>query len=212
MSITIRNEQKCDERIVEEITRRAFWNLYFPGCDEHYLAHLLRDSNDFIPELNIVILNDDVLVGSIMYTKSYVIDNNDNKFNTSTFGPVCIDPKYQRKGFGSKLINFSMNKAKEMGFPAVIIYGNPMNYCHLGFYGSKKYQISNSEGKFPCGLLVKLLQENVFLNQKWKFYESKSYNFDHSKIEEFDNTFEKMEKGYQYSQEEFSILVRAYVE
>ena len=105
-----------------------------------------------------------------------------------------------------------MNKAKEMGFIGIIIYGNPMNYCHLGFCGSRKFDIGNAEGKFPCGLLVKPLQDNVFTNKKWKFYESKSYDIDHTGFEEFDNTFEKMEKVYQYTQEEFSIISKAYVE
>ena len=81
MQTIIRNELKNDERIVEEITRKAFWNLYFPGCREHYLAHLLRKSDDFIPELNLVMLENDQIIGSIMYTKSCVIDENDERLD-----------------------------------------------------------------------------------------------------------------------------------
>ena len=212
MEVAIRNEQKKDERIVEEITRRAFWNLYFPGCDEHYLAHLLRYSDDFIPELDLVITSNEQVIGNIMYSKSFVIYENGKKLDTISFGPVSIDPKYQRKGFGSQLIKYSMDRAKEMGFGAVIIYGNPMNYCHLGFISSKKYQIGNSEGKYPCGLLVKTLNENVFNDQKCKYYESKSFNFDLTGFEEFDNSFEILEMGNQYTQEEFSIISNAYLE
>lgn len=212
MPISIRNEQKGDERIVEEITRKAFWNLYFPGCGEHYLAHLLRDASDFIPELNLVILNDDQIIGSIMYTKSYVINGNDKKLDTITFGPVSIVPQFQRRGFGSKLMNFSMDKARGMGFTGIIIYGNPANYCRLGFYGSRRFEISNAAGKYPCGLLVRPLVDDIFENHKWKFYESKSYELDLSGFEEFDNTFEKLGKGYKYTQEEFSIISNAYLE
>jgi putative acetyltransferase len=212
MQVEIRNERADEERIVEEITRKAFWNLYFPGCGEHYLAHMLRKSDDFIPELNLVIINNNQIIGNIMYTKSCVIDENDQKLDTITFGPVSIDPKFQRKGFGSRLINHSIELSVDMGFAAVIIYGNPMNYCHLGFKGSKKYMISNSEGKYPCGLLVKPLKDGIFSDRKWKYYESKSYNMDMTKFDEFDATFEVIEKGYRYTQEEFSILSNAYVE
>ena len=212
MHTIIRNERKNDERIVEEITRKAFWNLYFPGCREHYLAHLLRKSEDFITELNFVILENDQIIGSIMYTQSCVIDENGERLDTITFGPVSIDPDYQRKGFGSRLIRHSITKAYEMGFSAIIIYGNPMNYCHLGFYGSKKFLIGDSEGKYPCGLLVMPLQENVFGSHKWRYHESKSYDIDLSGFEEFDTAFEKTEKGNRYTQEEFSIISNAYLE
>ena len=106
MSITIRNELKSDERIVEEITRKAFWNLYFPGCEEHYLTHLLRDSSDFISELDLVILKDDQIIGNIMYTKSYVIDANDNKLNTITFGPVVSIQNFKGKDLVQKSLIF----------------------------------------------------------------------------------------------------------
>ena len=212
MGVTIRNEHIKDERMVEEITRRAFWNLYFPGCVEHYLAHLLRKSDDFVPELDLVIANNEQVIGNVMYTKSYVINESGEKLNTTSFGPVCIEPKYQRKGFGSQLIKYSLDKATEMGFGAVIIYGNPMNYCHLGFVGSKKFQICNAEGRYPCGLLVKTLKEKIFGGKKWKYYESKSFNIDLTGFEDFDNTFEKLKKGSTYTQEEFSIISNAYLE
>ena len=97
MEVAIRNEQKKDERIVEEITRRAFWNLYFPGCDEHYLAHLLRYSDDFIPELDLVITSNEQVIGNIMYSKSFVIYENGKKLDIISFGLISIDQKYQRK-------------------------------------------------------------------------------------------------------------------
>jgi len=66
--IILRKETKADYRLVEKITREAFWNLYVPGCTEHYLAHVMREHKDFIPELSYVALKDDRMVGSIMYT------------------------------------------------------------------------------------------------------------------------------------------------
>ena len=52
--VKIRNERKEDYRIVEELTRKAFWNMNEPGCNEHYLAHILRGHKDFIPEPDFV--------------------------------------------------------------------------------------------------------------------------------------------------------------
>jgi predicted N-acetyltransferase YhbS len=147
-----------------------------------------------------------------MYTKSCVINEKNESMNTITFGPVSIDPKFQRKGYGSQLIKNSIDKAIENGFSAIIIYGNPMNYCHLGFCSSKRFSISNAEGKYPCGLLVKPLKEKIFENHEWKFYESKSFNVDLKGFEEFDSTFDKIEKEVRYSQEEFWIISNGYLD
>ena len=55
MNMTIRREERKDYRAVESLTRQAFWNLYVPGCVEHYLVHLLRRHRDFVPELDFVL-------------------------------------------------------------------------------------------------------------------------------------------------------------
>ena len=74
--ITIRNEEQKDWAVVEKITRQAFYNLYVPGCVEHYLVHIMREHEDFIPELDFVLeLNGDV-IGNIMYTKAKLTDEN----------------------------------------------------------------------------------------------------------------------------------------
>ena len=106
MDIFIRNEMEKDYRQVEELTREAFWNLYIPGCNEHYLVHIMRDHPDFISKLDFVAIYKEKIIGNIMYSKSYVMDKNDSnhKIDTITFGPVCVLPEYQRKGVGSSLI------------------------------------------------------------------------------------------------------------
>ncbi|MFW6253539.1 MAG: GNAT family N-acetyltransferase [Chitinivibrionales bacterium] len=127
MNIDIRNERHEDHRAVEELTREAFWNLYVPGCDEHYLVHIMRNHPDFIPTLDFVAVLDDKIVGNIMYTKSYVIDRDNNRLETITFGPVSVLPEYQRKGIGSALIRHSSDIAHQNGFKAIIIEGHPYN-------------------------------------------------------------------------------------
>ncbi len=212
MEITLRKEIEADYRTVEQVTREAFWNLYVPGCCEHYLAHVMRDHRDFIPELDYVAVVDDQIVGSILYTKSKLVDEKEEAIETITFGPVSVLPAYQRKGIGSALIQHTIQKAKEQDHKAVIIYGNPSNYCRHGFKSSKDFNISTMEGKYPYSLLVLELVQGPLDNHSWRYQESEVYNVDLGKAEEFDRLFEPKEKGYRYTQEEFKISCRAYIE
>ena len=212
MNIVVRNEVETDYRKVEDITRKAFWNLYFPGCNEHYLVHIMRNHKDFIKELALVVTINEKVVGNIMYMKSYVKNENDETIETITFGPVSVHPSYQKQGIGSTLIKKSIEKAKESKYKAIIIYGHPHNYCKYGFKSSKDFNISNKEGKYPYSMLVLELEKDVFKDHSWKYYDSDAYNMDESKVEEFDKLFTNKEKGYRYTQEEFSIAFRAYLE
>ena len=96
--IKIRNEKEEDYRIVEDMTRKAFYNLYIPGCTEHYLVHHMRGHEDFIPELDFVLERDGQVIGNIMYTKARLVDEAGTEKEILTFGPVCILPEYQRMG------------------------------------------------------------------------------------------------------------------
>ena len=111
--MTIRLEAEKDYRIVENLTREAFWNQYVPGCDEHYLVHMMRAHEDFIPELDFVLTLDGEIIGSIMYTRSKLVDENGNEKQILTFGPVSILPKYQRQGYGKMLIEHSFMWVKD---------------------------------------------------------------------------------------------------
>ena len=213
MDVFIRNELEEDHKEVEELTREAFWNLYIPGCDEHYLVHIMRNHPDFISNLDFVAIYKEKIIGNIMYTKSHVVDKNDSnhKINTITFGPVCILPKYQRKGVGSSLIKHSIRIASENDYKAIIILGHPHNYCRYGFKSSKDFNICDAEGKYPFGMLVFEIEKGIFQDHNWTFYHSEVYNVDKKACEEFDNQFKPKKKEYKYTQEEFSIAVRAYL-
>jgi len=212
MTIEIRIEESKDYRTVEELTRKAFWNLHTPGCNEHFLVHKLRSHNDFIPELDFVAVKDNVVIGNIMYANSYLLDDNNEKLDTITFGPVSVHPNYQRQGIGSKLISHSIDIATKMGHNAIITYGNPSNYCKFGFKGSKTYNVSTPERRFPCSLLVKELKTGILSKQNWRFFESEAYDPNMDEFDDYEASFEKMEKAYQYTQELFSILSQAYIE
>ena len=96
--LKIRNETEQDYRKVEEIIRKAFYNLYMPGCVEHYLVRLMREHEDFIPELDLVAELDGQVIGNIMYTRARLLDQDGEEKQILTFGPVCILPEYQRMG------------------------------------------------------------------------------------------------------------------
>ena len=131
--VTIRNEAACDYTEVESLTRNAFWNVYVPGCFEHYLAHILRDHKDFIPELDLVAeTTDGKIVGNVMYTKSRLVNQHNTALSVLTFGPLSVHPDYQRMGISKQLLEFSFDKAIQSGYPVIVIFGNPGNYVSRG--------------------------------------------------------------------------------
>ena len=149
MEVFIRLENQDDYYIVENLTREAFWEMPGrpSGCNEHYLVNILRQSSDFIKELDYVALVDNKIVGHIIYTKSKIIDSDKNEHGIISFGPVSVLPDYQKKGIGTKLINFTLAKAKELGYRAVMIYGHPEYYPRFGFKNAGEYKVTTSDGK-----------------------------------------------------------------
>ncbi|MBQ7838920.1 MAG: N-acetyltransferase [Lachnospiraceae bacterium] len=201
----IRTETVNDYRAVETLTREAFWNVNVPGCDEHYIAHILRDHEDFIPELDLVAELDGQIVGNVMYTKSKLIDEAGNEKRILTFGPISVLPAFQRKGISRALLEASFAKAVEMEFDVIVIFGNPDNYVARGFKSCKKYNVCVGDGVFPTAMLVKELQPGALDGRKWFYHESPAYEMDSAEAEKFDALFEFKEKKWQPSQEEFFI-------
>nr|WP_288826444.1 N-acetyltransferase [uncultured Clostridium sp.] len=202
---TIRNEQAEDQWEVENLTRKAFWNLNVPGCSEHYLVHIMRNHPDFIPELDFILEKDNRIIGNIMYTKAKLVDEENLDKQILTFGPLSILPEFQRKGYGKALLEYSFAKAKEMSYDVIVIFGNPDNYVSRGFKSCKKFDICIKEDFYPAAMLVKELTQGCLEKRKWRYIESEVYQTDEKAMEQFDLNFEKMEKKFQPSQEEFYI-------
>ena len=203
--IKIRNEEETDYEKVEEITRKSFWNLYIPGCIEHYLVHIMRTHKDFLQQLDLVIEVDNQIIGNIMYTKTKLIDESGEEKDILTFGPVCILPEYQRKGYGKKLIEYSFVQAASLDYDVIVIFGNPNNYVNHGFKSCKKYNVCLENGTYPAAMMVKELKSDVLDGRKWVYYQSPVFEIDEQEAERFDEHFESLEKKYQPSQEEFFI-------
>jgi predicted N-acetyltransferase YhbS len=203
--IKIRNEEEADYEKVETITRKAFWNLYIPGCIEHYLVYVMRHHKDFLPELDLIIEVDNQIIGNIMYTKTKLIDESGEEKDILTFGPVCILPEYQRNGYGKKLMEYSFEQASALGYDVIVIFGNPNNYVSRGFKSCKKYNVCLENGTFPAAMMVKELKPDVLDGRKWIYYQSPVFEIDEQEAGSFDDGLERMEKKYQPSQEEFYI-------
>ncbi|MBC3798409.1 GNAT family N-acetyltransferase [Acetobacterium tundrae] len=203
--IKIRNEEEADYETVEEITRRSFWNLYIPGCNEHYLVHIMRSHEDFLPELDLVIEVGNQIIGNIMYTKTKLIDETGEEKDILTFGPVCILPEYQRKGYGKKLLEYSFEQAVALDYDVIVIFGNPNNYVNRGFKSCKKYKICLENGTYPSAMMIKELKPGVLDGRKWVYHQSPVFEIDEQEAERFDEGLESMEKKYQPRQEEFFI-------
>ncbi len=146
-----------------------------------------------------------------MYSDSMLIDEENEITKIVSFGPVCVHPEYQRKGIGTALIKKTISIVKDMDIPAIVIYGDPHNYCKYGFKNGIDYQVSNMNGEYPLGLLVLELQEGFFVNKKWKIKQSDVFSFDEEKAMEYDKKFPQKEKKYQYSQEIFKMFIRAFL-
>lgn len=207
MTITIRHEKEKDHRIVEEITREAFWNLYFPGAVEHLLVHNIRKHPDFIPELSFVIALDNEIIGSIFYTKAKVIDKHGGVHPIITFGPVSISPEYQRQGFGRMLIEHSLAEAKRLGFNAIILGGFTYHYHPYGFVGTKKYNISMPDGKFYTGVMALPLFEGALDGISGSVHFSEAMYPYESILNDFDKTFTPKEKKVLPHQSDFEKAV-----
>lgn len=204
MSIRIRHEKPNEYRRVEEITREAFWNLYFPGCDEHYIAHRIRNHRDFIPELSFVIELDGEIAGSIFYTRSKIVTADDTEYQTVTFGPVSILPRLHRIGLGRRLITHSIEAAHRER--AIIIAGYPYHYETYGFVGAKKYGISMPDGKFYKGIMALPLYDGALDGISGKIVFSDVFDVPkQADLDEFDKNFPAKEKTVQDSHREFEI-------
>ena len=211
-NIIIRNEKKEDWEIVERITRQAFYNLYVPGCVEHYLVHIMREHEDFIPELDFVLELDGQVIGNIMYTKAKLTDENGTEKEILTFGPVSIYPAYQRMGYGKMLMEHSFQAAIQLGYDTIVIFGSPANYVSRGFKCCKKYNVCIENGKYPAAMMVKELIPHILDGHKWFYQDSPVMAISEEEAERYDDTLEPMEKKYLPSQDEFYIMSQAFIE
>ena len=205
-SLEILPERREEYRAVEELTREAFWNVHVPGCDEHYLAHILRTHADFLPALDFVAYNNGILAGNIMYTRAKVVSGDGTEHPMVLFGPLSVLPQYQNQGVGSALVRHSLDAARLQGYKAVFLYGDPKYYCRFGFLPAERYGIATEQGNFHPALQSLELKKGALQGISGRLVESAAYNMEGAAAKAFDETFPPKEKFVTESQREFARL------
>ena len=193
----IRLEKKEDYREVENLVRESFWNVYRPGCSEHYVIHVLRDDPAFVKELDFVMEQDGRLIGQNMFMKTVINTDDGRTIEVLTMGPIGIIPELKRRGYGKKLLDYSLGKAAELGFGAVLFEGNIDFYGKSGFDYSSRFGIRYHdlpEGADSSFFLCRELIPGYLEGVTGVYQTPRGYYVDDSDVEAFDRDFPPKEK------------------
>ncbi len=196
-NIAIRLERPEDHRAVEDLIRESFWNVYRPGCTEHYVIHVLRDDPAFVKELDLVMEQDGKLIGQNMFMKTIINADDGRVIDVLTMGPICITPGLKRRGYGKILLDHSIGKAAELGFGAVLFEGNIGFYGKSGFDYASKFGIRYHDLPEDADASFFLCKELIpgFLNDVTGVYQTpQGYYVDDADVEVFDKDFPPKEK------------------
>jgi len=196
-NLIIRIETPADRAAAESLTREAFWNVYRPGCTEHYVLHTFRGKPDFVPELSLVMELEGKLIGHVMYVRSEIRADDGRTIPLMTFGPISIAPEYQRQGWGTVLLRESMRRAELLGTGAVAIEGN------IGFYGKSGFETASARGihyaaeprdaEVPYFLICEL-KPGFLTGVTGTYQDPDGYFVDEAEAERFDAQFPPKEK------------------
>ena len=195
--ITLRLEKKEEYREVENLIRESFWNVYRPGCSEHYVIHVLRDDPAFVKELDFVMEQNGRLIGQNMFMRTVINAGDGRDIDVLTMGPICITPELKRKGYGKLLLDFSLEKAGEMGFGAVLFEGNINFYGKSGFDYARSFGIRYHdlpEGADDSFFLCKELIPGYLRDITGVYQTPAGYYVDDKDVEVFDKLFPPKEK------------------
>ena len=194
---TIRHEEEKEYREVENLVREAFWNVYRPGCLEHYVLHQLRSDPAFVPELDFVMEKDGQLIGQNMFMRAVIKADDGRDIPIMTMGPICIAPEYKRKGYGKILLDYSLEKAAELGAGALCFEGNIDFYGKSGFDYARKFGIRYHdlpEGADNSFFLCKELKPGYLDGITGEYAPPQGYLVDEAEAEAFDGAFPFKEK------------------
>ena len=191
-NIMIRLEKKEEYQKVENLVRESFWNVYRPGCLEHYVLHQLRNNPAFVPELDFVMFlneNDEEskLIGQNMFMRTSIKADDGRNIPIMTMGPICIKNEYKRKGYGKILL----------GCGALCFEGNIDFYGKSGFKLASEYGIRYHglpEGEDASFFLCKELVPGYLAGITGEYATPEGYLVDEREAEEFDKQFPYKEK------------------
>lgn len=196
-NIVIRLEKKEERHEVENLVRESFWNVYRPGCLEHFVLHELRNDADFVPQLDLVMLLDGRIIGQNVFVRAAIKSDSGEDLPIMTMGPICIAPEFKRQGYGKILLDYSLERAKEMGCGAVCFEGS------IGFYGKSGFTYASEfgiryhglpEGEDSSFFLCKELVAGYLDGVTGEYSTPAGYFVDEAAAEEFDKRFPPKEK------------------
>lgn len=193
----IRLETEADYAEAENLVRESFWNVYRPGCLEHYVLHCLRSDPDFVPELDFVMEKDGTLIGQNMFMHAQIAADDGRRIPIMTMGPICIAPELKRKGYGKILLDYSLEKARELGAGALCFEGNIDFYGKSGFTYASGFGIRYHglpEGADASFFLCRELIPGYLDGVTGEYSTPSGYFVDEAKADEFDRQFPPKEK------------------
>ena len=196
-NIIIRPETSGDRRAVEHLIRESFWNVYRPGCSEHYVTHVLRDDPAFVKELDFVMEQDGRLIGQNLFVRTVIQADDGREIGVLTMGPICIAPELQRQGYGKLLLDATLEKAAAMGFGAVLFEGNIAFYGKSGFTYASEFGIRYHDLPEDADASFFLCRELIpgYLDGVTGVYLTpQAYYADDTDVEAFDKAFPPKEK------------------
>lgn len=195
MELRLENEKDYFE--VENLTREAFWDVYRPGCSEHLVLNKLRQADSFIKDLDYVLIEDGKIVGNIVYTKMFTGTERKMSDEVIAFGPISVHPDFQKKCLGKKLIEYTLDKAKCLGYKAVLITGDNNYYNPLGFESACRYHVylpGTSEDDEAVFFMAKELEEGYLGNNNGIYDFDICFNVSEEELEIFDRKFPEKAK------------------
>lgn len=196
-NLIIRREEEKDYKTIENLVREAFWNVYREGCCEHYVLHCFRKDPAFVSELDLIMEKDGKPIGQVMYARAEIECDDGQKLPIMTFGPIGIAPEYKRKGYGKKLLDYSMEQAEKLGAGALAITGNIDFYGKSGFVPAKKKGVRYAEDPEADYFLIKELKAGFLEGVSGVYRDPEGYfvaDKNSKEFEEFDKTFPKKQK------------------
>ena len=195
--IIIRSEKEAEYRKVENLLRESFWNVYKPGCSEHFVLHVLRDDPAFVKDLDFVMEKNGMLIGQNVFMRTVINSDDGRNIPVLTMGPICIAPELKRRGYGKMLLDYSLEKAAEMGFGAVLFEGNIDFYGKSGFDYARRFGIRYHdlpEDADDSFFLCKELKPG-YLDEVTGVYQTpQGYYVDDADVDEFDKEFPPKQK------------------
>ena len=193
----IRPEREDEHRDVENLIREAFWNVYRPGCLEHYVIHVLRNDPAFVRELDFVMEKDGELIGQNMFMRAEIAADDGRRVPIMTMGPICVAPAYKRMGYGKRLLDYSLEKAAALGCGALCFEGNIAFYGKSGFTYASEFGIRYRglpEGADASFFLCRELIPGYLAGVTGEYGPPDGYLVDEREAEEFDKSFPPKEK------------------